>query len=70
MWSNTIAAVNCVLLILFIQEVETTKEDFENTVKVCVVCTCVCSYVFQKKVKYTVINSCYNTVDGIMYINL
>ena len=42
MWSNTIAAVNCILSILYIQEVETTKEKLsdresrlEGAVKVC-----------------------------------
>ena len=46
MWSNTIAAVNCVMSILYIQELETTKEKLSDTesrlegaVKVCVVCT-------------------------------
>ena len=43
MWSNEIAAVNYVMSILCIQEVETTKEKLsdtesrlEGTVKVCV----------------------------------
>ena len=42
MWSNTIAAFNCVMSILYIQECETTKEKLSDTesrlegaVKVC-----------------------------------
>ena len=42
MWSNTIAVVNCVMSILYIQELETTKKKLsdtesrlEGTVKVC-----------------------------------